>query len=135
MAEEFVLVGCKAPNGIILNLDRYDRQDMQRIDVTRVEGARTVTLAGWSHQFNKPNPTEDTHGARLTRVPRDFWDAWFEAHAKSSLLMDGIIIPPPKTAGRDNAVAQARDQVTRPAMFPPVTPNERQGVQALQRDD
>ena len=135
MADEYVIVGCKAPNGLILNLDRYERPDNSRLDVNRIDGPRTVTLAGWAHDFNKPNPTEETHGARLNRVPKDFWEQWFAVHDKSSLILDGIIIPPPKAAGRDNATAVAREMADRPAMFPPATPAKVPGVAALNRND
>ena len=135
MAEEFVFVGCKAPNGLILNLDRYERPDASRLDVNRIEGDRTVTLAGWAHQFNKPNLTEDSFGARLTRVPKNFWDEWFKTHAKSSLILDGTIIPPPSAGNRDNAIAVAREQEARPIMFAPVKPDARQGVSALVKDE
>ena len=122
MAETMVLIGCKAPNGLVLNLDSYKRRgDGGQVD--RINGKFTVTLRGWSRPMNKPDDTEG--GYALTPVPEDFWRAWHAAHKDSSLLHDRIILPP-----ATDAVAQAIDHKAVPQMFRRVTPADVPGVQA-----
>ena len=67
MAGETVLVGCKAPNGLILNLDRYEVDAQGR--ARRMTGLKTVTLAGWAHRIGfEPDPTAETGGYRFETI-------------------------------------------------------------------
>jgi hypothetical protein len=118
MATEMVMVGCKAPNGLILNLDSYRVTDQQSKRVQRIAGEK-VLLRGWAHPINKPDLTEDTGGYRLNQVPADFWAAWIKTHADSSLIKDGIILPPPAKPGLDEATAKAIDHAEVEKMFRP----------------
>lgn len=123
-ASQYVLVGCKAPNGLILNLDRYERQRPDSNEVRRINSEQRVTLLGWSHEFNKPDPTESTGGYRLNRVPADFWAEWSKINAKSPLIADGIILPPP-SAGATQAASghsKAREHAEHPRMFDKLDP-------------
>jgi len=131
---EMVLIACKHPNGLILNLDRYVAKGTQG-QVDRVNGKATVTLKGWAHKIGiDPDPTEG--GYRLTPVPRDFWDAWFKLNAESSFIADKIILPP-----ASDAQGQAIEHRSVPKMFRPAHPDDKSpdraspGVEVGERQD
>lgn len=132
---EMVLVGCKAPNGLILNLDSYEKiAGSQNNAVRRIFGKTVVTLKGWAFEVGKvPDPTETTGGYRLTPVDADFWDEWFKRNAESSLIHDRIILPPPPRAKAVDANVQAREHYTVPKMFAPVSPSAVPGIEAAPR--
>lgn len=113
-----VLVGCKAPHGLILNLDSYRKRGDQG-QVERITGTRTVTLRGWTRKASDPDTTEG--GYALTPVPADFWSEWFERNKDhSSLLADKIILPP-----HVDAIGQAQDHKSIPQMFRPAHPGDK----------
>ncbi len=112
MAESMVLVGCKAPNGVVLNLDRYE--PMAGGQVRRIVGKKSVTLNGWAHEFNKIDPAEGTGGYVLTSVPASFWEEWIASHADFPMIEDMTILGPAK-----DAVGQAREMFEVPKMFAP----------------
>lgn len=132
---EMVLVGCKAPNGLILNLDSYEKiPGAQNNAVRRILGKTVVTLKGWAFEVGKmADPTITSGGYRLTAVDADFWDEWFKRNAESSLIHDRIILPPPPRAKAVDAGAQARDHDTVPKMFAPVKPSDVKGIEAAPR--
>jgi hypothetical protein len=117
-----VMIACKAPNGLVLNLDvsvKTDERGGSKIN----RGPTTVTLKGWSHPFNRPDPTEGLGGYALTPVPTEFWEAWLATHADSPLLADKIILGPHRDA---RAQAVAHDAV--PKMFPPANTKDVAGI-------
>jgi hypothetical protein len=125
-----VIVGCKAPNGVILNLDRYEITHHEKMAVRKIEGKRTIVLRGFAHKFNEPDPTATSGGYRLTAVPADFWAEWWKingSHAAnpSPLIIDKIILPPP-SSGADkatNGAALAREMAEVPKMNAPLDPS------------
>lgn len=123
-----VMIACKAPNGLVLNLDRYEVAHAANGVVRRVRGDQRVTLAGWAHEHNKPDMTEGSGGYRLTPVPADFWTAWLKLNPDSPLIADRIILPPPKGASEREALAQSIDHKAVPKMFPPAREGDVPGV-------
>jgi hypothetical protein len=107
-----VLVGCKMPNGVVLNLDRYEIV-IDR-DVRRIEGSKTVKLKGNAIAFGTPDIT--VGGYAFTTVDADFWEAWVKHNVNSSLLADKLIFARPRTP---DAEAQAREQSSVAGQFPP----------------
>ena len=113
---ETVLVGCNAPNGIVLNLDKYTLVNPANNAVHRVDGGVAVTLNGWAHRWGSPDPSVHGRGYVLTSVEKSFWDAWFKLNENSPLIRDKIILPPHRDAS-----AQAREVgVSVKRMFAPV---------------
>lgn len=111
-ASRTVMVGCKHPNGVVLNLDHYTVSGPNN-RVQRHAGKMTVTLKGWSHPFNKPDPAEGTGGYVFTQVPADFWEQWIDGPGKDfPMIADKTILGPHR-----DARAQARDHATVPQMF------------------
>lgn len=115
--EGFVMIGCKAPNGLILNLDSYEKRGDQG-QVRRIPGAATVTLRGWARKAAEPDLTEG--GYMLTAVPVDFWREWVSRNEGSSFLTDKIILPPAR-----DATGQAREHKSVPQMFRPAHPGDK----------
>lgn len=120
-----VMVGCKSPNGLVLNLDQSVKTD-DRGGSRIIRGAQTVVLKGWAHPFNRPDPAVETGGYVLTQVPTEFWDKWFAVNAESTFIIDKIILPPHRDA-RGQAVAH--DAV--PRMFGPADVKDVAGIKVL----
>lgn len=125
MAEEMVLVGCKAPNGVVLDTDRYERTDSTTLGIRTIVGKR-FTLKGWAHDVNKPDPAQGTGGYVLTPVPASFWEEWVKTHPDFPLLTDKTILPPHK-----DARGQAVDHAAVPKMFDYANPKAVAGVEKL----
>jgi hypothetical protein len=111
-AGAIVLIGCKHPGGVVLNLDHYTLVDERNLRVRLDMGKMTVVLKGWSHPVNRPDPTEGTGGYVLTPVSKDFWDQWLAEHRDFPMLADKTIIGP-----HTDAKGQARDLAAVPQMF------------------
>lgn len=113
-----VLIACKHPNGLILNLDHYIPKGNQG-QVQRVNGRATVTLKGWARKIGIEADTT-SGGYQLTPVPREFWDAWWKLNKDGSLVLDKIILPP-----ASDAAAQAIEHKGVPQMFRPAHPSDK----------
>ena len=122
---EFVTIACKAPNGLILDLDYIEIQNAEKgtIRTHRTPREKCVTLKGWARRWGDPDTTEG--GYALTQVPKDFWDAWIARNSESSLITDKIILPPHR-----DARAQAVDHREVEQMFRPAREGDVKGVKA-----
>lgn len=92
---DVVYIGCKMPNGVTLNLTKYDRLDPGRDIVRRVgEDLPTVTLRGNGYRQREDGsvPNFIIDGYAFTSVPKDFWEAWYTDHRDMSLVTDGLLI-------------------------------------------
>lgn len=127
MAEEMVMVGCKHPNGVVLNLDRYETMGTNGA-VRLVSGKRAITLKGWAHQFNRPDPTEESGGYALTSVPKAFWDQWLADHEGFPMLVDKTILGPHR-----DGQGQSRAHASVPKMHAP-SDGELKAVQYVSAD-
>ena len=115
-----VMIACKAPGGVVLNLDAYEA--IGNGNIRRIPGGvATVTLKGWSRAWGTADHTEG--GYALTPVPKDFWDAWLASHADFPMLADKTILPPHKAAAD-----QAQAHAAVPQMFAPATPKDVPGI-------
>lgn len=112
---DMVMIGCKAPMGVILNLDHYAKAgDTQYVN--RIEGDTKVTLLGWSHPWGTQDPTQ--WGYRLTPVPRDFWEEWLSTHKGFPMLRDKTIIGPESTsAGQTDTLGKAKEHAKVDRLF------------------
>ena len=111
MASDVVYVGCKMPNGVVLNLTKYELLDKNSGMVRRIgDELETVTLKG--NAVKQGVPDLSVGGYVFTAVPRDFWEEWFLTHDDSSLLKDGYIMAPENT--RKASEDKAKDHVAEP---------------------
>lgn len=126
---EMVMIGCKMPSGVILDLDRYDSDPAHPTRPVRVIlGPARVTLKGNRVPLGQPDPA--VGGYVFTQVPADFWNEWVKRNVGSPLLADKLLLAPAKPG---DAPALARDHAAVPAMFP-AGPQRAQGVQPGTRD-
>lgn len=129
-----VMIACKHPHGIVLNTDKLI--PVGNNGMVRKVAGQSVMLKGWSHEFNKIDPTDGLGGYALTPVPAAFWEEWLSTHADFPMLVDKTIIGPHK-----DARGQAKDHATVPKMFSRVGdlasdhPGDMQGVAILKKDD
>lgn len=100
MANENVIIGCKLPHGI--HLDLYDKHNNL---VAR------HSLAG-NASFSLPNPDRKfqnaplIHGDAFTSIPKEHWDAWLKIHSDHPSVLSGGIYA---AAKKEDAQAQARN--------------------------
>lgn len=129
MAEQMVLIGCKHPNGVELNLDKVQFIGDPKNGQARVVPGERFVLKGWSYRRGvEIDPTFETGGYRMTPVPASFWEAWLAAHPDFPMLADQTIIGPHK-----DAVGKARDQAAVPQMFAP-SDGKIKGTEPLKKD-
>ena len=113
-APDTVYVGCKLPNGIILQLcaeEEYREPVMGGGTIVSKRYRRlpeTYTLNGCSIDLARVAAGEVPHlivgGAGITPgIPRDFWEKWLEANKHSHLVRNKIVF-----AQRDEMSARSR---------------------------
>lgn len=103
MAAESVIVGCKLPNGLILQVGN---------ETVRLNGRARyrIPLEG---RVNRNTDVEYADG--LTVVPKQFWDSWYGAHKDYPPVMKVDAQGRPKepavyaSPNRNEAVAKAKD--------------------------
>lgn len=94
-----VNVGCKLPNGLILEL-----------------GDKRVTLNG-------SNASVIIGGHGITEgVDKDFFDAWMAAHADLAFVKGGFLFAHEKA---NNTAAEAKDRAGEETGFEPLNPDEK----------
>jgi hypothetical protein len=107
MARETVIVGCKLPNGLLLQV-----------------GNQTMRVNGRS-QYRMPSPTRKDRNTDvkyadgLTVLNKDFWDTWVKEHRDYAPVKSGAIYASPS---RSDAVAKARDTEEMKVGFEPMDP-------------
>jgi hypothetical protein len=72
-AAKTLIVGCKLPNGLILEMGRYGDTRYQKVEV---KGANSAKVAG---------------GYGLTPVDAEFWAAWLKKHAHLDCVTKGHV--------------------------------------------
>lgn len=132
---EMIYVGCKMPNGVVLNLTSYEVINKEHGLIRRVGNEHpTVTLKGNAFKEGTPNLSID--GYVFTAVPKDFWDAWLASHADSSLIKDGFIKP---AKSQNDTKAVAREFSDEPGQNERITENDKRvrnlGVAKFQMDE
>jgi hypothetical protein len=145
---ETVLVGCKMPTGLTLNLDRYVVIDERTGAVRRVPGKLPpVTLTG-NAVIRAPNargggvlkqdPSLEGLGYVFTEVDKAFWEEWLATHADDTHLADGYLIGPgapgvKSLKGAADSLAVSREREAIPGKDPPIDdPRKDPRTRALQ---
>lgn len=112
-----VSVGCKLPNGLILEMGyKLGLGGSERgVDYKRVE----LRGANQHHVQDGPAPAHFepgiTHG-----VDEEFYDAWVKSHADSNIVKNKLIF---KSKTHAEAKAQALDVTQRPTGMEPLNAN------------
>ena len=120
MAGDVVYVGCKMPNGVYLDLDKYEILNKEQGTVRLVKAKiPRVRLRGNAVAFGKPDLSID--GYVFTPVDKAFWDQWLLQNGECSLLADGFIKP---AASLDAGKRIAREHAAEPGLNAPLTEND-----------
>ena len=95
-----VLIGCKLPHGLYLDLRDNRGEIKARVKLPGVAG---FTLPNPDRKFK--NPTTE-HGHTITPVDRDHWEAWKKAYPDFPALLSGAVYEANK---REDAIAIAAE--------------------------
>lgn len=126
-----VTVGCKMPNGFILqNFELVDVWEAGPSGGTTVKRARRVPgeyiLKGFAVDFTKISkgvmPLHQISGGYgLTPgVPRDFWDKWLEDHKRDPIVTNQLIFA---ASTQERAFDKAREQGEIKSKLEPLDPD------------
>ena len=120
MAGDVVYVGCKMPNGVVLNLDENELINAQ-FGMIRVNKSPLppVTLKGNKTAFGKPALVGPDDYA-WTAVPVEFWTEWLKRNQDSGLIRDGFIKPAPTVEASKKI---AREHEAERGQFPALLPD------------
>lgn len=117
MSEETVIIGCRLPNGLVLEIgyESVTTQDNGKINtqVKRLENYKRIVLKGWNAHTEELRKQEiQVPAAMNTRpylnrgVSKAAWMQWVKDHAGSWLIKNGILF---EAKGEADAQAQAFD--------------------------
>lgn len=101
-----VTIGCKLPNGIIMQVGKTR---------VRVNGWNQNLIQGISH-----GTTEN--------VPADLWEAWKKEHAESKLVKDGFIFASESTKNVEAKAKDKKDQKSGHEQLPQIKETDKAGV-------
>lgn len=85
MAKEQVLIGCKLPHGLIMEIP--DVGDLLR---PKPVGKRVI-LKGANSLRTNPNAAQGNFPYAVTLVDKDFWDAWLERHKDRPFITNRLV--------------------------------------------
>jgi hypothetical protein len=114
MAAEMVYVGCKMPNGLVLQLEREYFVDETANGVTRSvrrtqpEGKAWV-VAGIAHPLNEAPKALIVNGAALTPIPKEHWLKWVKQMATLEAVTSGMVFAFDKQADSEAHALNLRD--------------------------
>jgi hypothetical protein len=114
---ESVIVGCKLPNGLLLQV-----------------GEQTIRING-NARYNMPHPkrpvlnTDIAEGDGLTMVDKGFWDKWYADHKDYGPVKSGHVYA---SVGRENAVAKAKDTKENTTGLEPLDPLSVRGIEGTE---
>lgn len=120
-----VLVGCKLPHGLYLDLRDKGGNLVAR---QKLPGASNFTLP---NPERKMQPTSTVHGDTITPIPVDHWEAWLKQNADHPAVRNGAIYA---RAKREDAEAQALEHERQNIGFNKVNPASL-GVKKLSDDN
>ena len=126
-----VVVACKIPNGLILQLQRKIQHTQKTMQGPYTE--EIFVKVGDEHAVRGPaapvgqfprgyRPPEVVGGYALTRnIPADFWEQWIEQNKDAPYVHGGMIFAHNR---RDDTAGQAFDQSELKSGFEPLTPDK-----------
>lgn len=118
---ETILVGCKLPHG--LNLDLRDAQGNITARV-KLPGNSGFTLPNPDRKFKNPTTV---YGDTFTEVEKDHWDAWLKKHKTHPAVVNGAIYA---ASQQEDAIVQARNHEDENVGFNKIDP-KRFGVSKM----
>jgi hypothetical protein len=115
MSKETVIVGCKLPHGLKLELG-YDP-----VTGIRGEDYQFVVVKG-ANQFKKPGEPATGEGVGLTTgVDKAFWDEWLKRNKTLQYVREGLLFAQPEMKSAESAKREVE--------------KERTGMEPLEQND
>lgn len=124
-----VSVGCKLPQGLILELG-YSIVDG---NVVQGDSYKRIVLAGANQHsvtegaLRTPSP-KDLRPGITNNVDEEAFDAWVKAHANTNIVKNGLVF---KAKNAGEATARANDLTQKKMGMEPVDPSKHPGVGKL----
>lgn len=102
-----VTIGCKLPNGIIME----------------VEGAKPVRINGWNN-----NLIQGAEHGLTENVPAATWEAWKKEHAESKLVKGGFIFASGTAEGAKGKAKDRKDEKSGHEQLPKIKETDKAGA-------
>lgn len=125
MATEQVLIGCKLPHGLIMEV--VDPGMMTNAEGRPIQGlhpkphsGKRVILKGANSLRTNPNAAQGVFPYAVTQVDKDLWDAWIARHKDEPMVKNGFVFV---AKSEKDAQAMGKERAT-----------ERTGLEALSLD-
>lgn len=114
-----VFIGCKLPNGLLMELIRLPENKNSIIPVGRTDDDIVVRLAGANEsRIARTNPADAAFG--ITEVDEEFAKEWFKRNKGLKFVKDGLVF----MVGTDAAAkAEAKDRRTERTGLEPLNPD------------
>lgn len=125
MATEKVLIGCKLPNGLIMEvvepgmITNVEGRAVQGLHPKPHSGQRVI-LKGANSLRTNPNAAQGVFPYAVTEVDKDLWDAWLARHKNEPMVKNGFVFV---AKSEKDAQAMGKERA-----------NERTGLEALNLD-
>jgi hypothetical protein len=130
---DWVYVGCKIPNGVILQRFEWKEEvvstptGLQSMKLARPVPGSQFHLNSIGDLRHKPKDFVDRFGGQIapgfcsiTRVPRDLWESWSEIMRDSDLLKNGMVFA---CKSHDDAVLEATSRADIRSGLEPIDPD------------
>jgi hypothetical protein len=107
-----VLIGCKLPAGLILEIVEPGKDDSGKVGVMPAPIGQRVTLKGGNSVPRLRNalneaPMLPRYPFGLTTVDKDFWDRWYARNKEMPFVKNGLVFV---AKDRDSAIDMAKDR-------------------------
>lgn len=118
-----VLVACKLPNGLIMQLydmvDGYEMtpQGRKETKVARKKDA-PIKLNGSATRFGQMPDWDMSNGYGITAVPADFWNEWCRQNKDSPALENRLIFAAADNSGINGKTKEAKQDKVKSGMEP-----------------
>ena len=153
MAEETVMIGCKLPAGLVLEvgLQTQEKNSEGKLvaAVKRLENYARFVIRGWNHHsydmrkqlIETKSSSGVPHGMNTRpfinrNVPKALWEQWKAAHKGSWLLKNEILFEV-KAGDEASAALRVAEGDKTPKVFEPLDSTKTivPGVKPLERED
>jgi hypothetical protein len=127
MSQETVIIGCRLPNGLILEVGLQTTATVdgkQVAQVRRLDSYQKIVLKGWNSHSEEMRRNEIQVPAGMNTKPflnrgvsKDAWEEWKRTHPGSWLIKNGILF---EAKGEADAQVKALDVAKEPLILAPL---------------
>ena len=115
-----VVIGCKLPHGLILELINKPPKDPKEQVLQPAPTGRRVTLKGANSMRIDLRAAQGVHPYATTRIDKAFWDAWLAENKNLTFVTNGLVFEAKDDASAKSIAKERKD--------------ERTGLEALNQD-